>query len=558
MKPLSLLTILLTLASLSSRSAEGVWDVFAFGAKGDGRTMDTRAIQNAVDQCHQAGGGKVYLHSGRFLSGTIYLKDNVALYIEAGAVLLGSNNLDDYPIIPSKYPSYTGEFVTNKMLIYAEDAQNIGVLGRGLIDGRGDDWADGPYGSPSFSIRPRIIHFRGCDNIQVKDVTLYNSASWVQFYQSCRNLVIDGITVDSRENKDIEKPRYADVRGRNTDGLDLVDCEKVRVSNCYINSGDDAICLKSLSPDEACRDITISNCIVSSNASGIKIGTESAGTFEDITIQNCVVFDTRVDAISLMTVDGARLERVSISNITARNIKGAAIFIRLGTRNRPYRKNASVNTPGLRDVLIENVQGTRISGFGCSVTGLPGAELENIVLRRINLEFEGGNRALDLDNRTQKDSGRSSLSYEAVMQEINRDIPEKAEAYPRGEMFGRLPAYGFYLRHVRNITLDQVRLRFAEEDFRPAVVGDNVEHLEISSLKAEGTSKTPELIRLVNARDAVISSSSPLSDIPLFLSVRGEKSGKITFLNNDLRKAARKSEVKEAPESVLREINTIE
>lgn len=304
-----------------AQANNGTLDPFDFGAKGDGQSIDTKAIQSAIDQCSKEGGGKVYLHNGCFVSGTIYLKSNVTLEIENGAILKASNNLDDFPITPSKYPSYTGGMVTNKMLVYAEDAKNISICGRGLIDGNGDCWKDGPYGSPSFSVRPRIIHFRACENIRVCDVTLYNSASWVQSYQSCQNVVIDGITVDSRPNKDIERPRFEDARGRNCDGLDLVDCQKVCISNCNINSGDDAICLKSFSPDEACQDITITNCIVSSNASGIKIGTETSGAFRDITVQNCVVYDTRGDALAIMTSDGARIERINMSDITVRNIK---------------------------------------------------------------------------------------------------------------------------------------------------------------------------------------------------------------------------------------------
>lgn len=546
------LIILFAVLSVHSLRARGTWDVFDHGAKGDGISLDTKAIQNAIDQCNQAGGGKVYLHNGKFVSGTLYLKDNVSLYIEAGATLLGSDNLDNYPSIPSKHPSYTGDYVTNKMLIYAEDARNISILGRGVVDGRGDHWVDGPYASPSFSVRPRIIHFRGCENIQVRDITLYNSASWVQSYQSCKNLIIDGITVDSRENKDIEKPRFSDARGRNNDGLDLVDCEKVRISNCYINSGDDAICLKSFSPDEACRDITISNCIVSSNASGIKIGTETAGGFEDITVQNCVVFDTRGDAVSLMSVDGARIERVMVSGVTARNIKGAAVFIRLGARNRPYRKNVPINTPILRDVLIENIKGKRISNFGCSITGLEEARIENIVLRSIDLEFEGGNKVLRAGEINE------TMTDEEALREIDREVPEIEKSYPNGKMFGRLPSYGFYLRHVSNIALDQVKLRFAEADFRPALICEDVAHINIRNLEAEGTAKTPGLIRLTDVRDALISSCSPSSDTPVFISVRGKRSEGIVCLNNNLKKVTRKIDFKGVDQSVLKEIGTIE
>ena len=459
----------------------GIWDVFETGAKGDGRTMDTKAIQTAIDRCHEAGGGRVYLHNGQFLSGTIYLKSHVTLFVEAGATLLGSANVDDYPITASKYPAYTGDLVTNKAFIYAEDAENISIQGRGTIDGRGDDF-HGPYLSPSFSGRPRIIHLRHCRDVQVRDLTLRNSGSWVQSYQSCQNMVIDGITVDSRENKDIEKPRYATVGGRNTDGLDLVDCELVRISNCFIDSGDDAICLKSFSPDEGCRNITITNCTVSSNASGIKIGTETSGAFEDITISNCTVFDTRVDALSIMTVDGARMERISFSNITLRRVRGAPIFIRLGSRNRSYRKNVTAKAGILRDVHISNVQGDLLSNRSCSITGVPGFPVENIVLKDIRLRFTKN----DVE---EKKSGTSGSDQE---------VPELEKDYPNGNMFGRLPSSGFFIRHAKNVTLDDVTLDFTNDENRPALVTDDVQGLEISGFKVNSILSVEKNIQTKN------------------------------------------------------------
>lgn len=501
-----------------------IWNPYEFGAKGDGKTVDTKAIQAAVDSCYSSGGGKVLLYGGTFVSGTIILRSNITLHVEAGARLRGSNDLDDFPIFPSQYPSYTGTFVTNKMMIYAEDAQNITISGRGTIDGNGDYWLNGPYGSPSFSIRPRIIHFRGCENVHVHDITLYNSASWVQTYQSCTNMVIEGITVESRENSQIEKERYADAPGRNTDGLDLLDCQNVRIANCYINSGDDAICFKSLSPDGICGDITVSNCIISSNASGIKIGTETAGAFQDITIQNCVIFDLRAEAIALLTADGARIERINISNITLRNIKGAAIAIRLGVRNRAYRKNVKINQPELKDILIENIQGTRIStDYGCSVTGIKNIPVENIVLRNISLLFEGG--------------GKRENSY--------REIPEHEEGYPSGRTFGRIPAFGFFIRHANNVTLENIHLRFIKDDDRPPLVCKNVVGLEIKDLKAQATNQTPELIRLINAKDVIIAESLPLTPVSVFVSVEGTETDKIVLLNNRLKNAAQNIVIEE-------------
>ncbi len=514
-----------TVAGQSGKSrASGTWDVYDLGAKGDGQTPDTKVIQAAIDQCHQAGGGKVYLHNGRFLSGTLYLKSNVALHIEAGAVLLGSENADDYPNAVSAYPTYVSDTMTSKAFIYAENVKNIAIEGRGTIDGRGDlidkRGLKDAYLFPSFMYRPRIIHIRGSENVRIQDVTLFNSGSWVQTYQQCTNLIINGITVDSRENKDVEqKNREHTARHRNTDGLDLVDCEKVRISNCMINSGDDAICLKSFSPDKACRDITISNCIVSAGASGIKIGTETAGAFEDITIQNCVVYDTWGEGIAIMTADGARIERVTISGISLRNIKRSGIFIRLNTRNRPYGSNTIVNKPHLKDIIIENIQGSRLSSLGCSITGIEGLPLENIVLSNINFTFEGGVRSVPAAS----------------------EIPEKQNAYPAGAMFGpALPAYGFFIRHVNGITLDNVHLKFSEEDTRPAIVCSNTEKLEIRRLKAGGTPSTPALIHLENTRDALISESRSLSPVPVFIAVQGSKSRNLAVINNNLKNTKRK------------------
>jgi polygalacturonase len=511
-------------AAIGNYSSEGsklvreqnfFWDPYSFGAKGDGKTMDTKSIQAAIDNCYNEGGGTVYLHNGTFLSGTIYLKDNITLHIETGAILRGSDNPEDFPSTPSKYPSITGEMVTHKMFVYAEDVKNITVCGRGTIDGRGDDLVlKAPYLSPSFSARPRILNFRGCENIMIRDITLYNSGSWVQLYQSCKNIVIDGITVDSRENKDIEKQRYDTVRGRNTDGLDILDCRFVRISNCYINSGDDAIVLKSESPDENCSDITITNCIFSSNASGIKTGTDSAGTFKDITISNCTVFDTRCDAISLLTVDGAGMERINVSNILCRNVKGSAIMVRLGNRNTLYRKNATSKKGFIRDVIIENIQGTRISpDFGCSITGLKDQPVENIVIKNINLEFEGGGKLEDVD----------------------REIPENEKTYPNGRMFGILPAYGFYIRHAKNIILDEIQLRFKKEDFRPAMYCEDAGSFQLRNLFAQGTSLTTALIILKDIHESSIMNCIPANRMKVFIKFIGTNFSGISLISNQLR-----------------------
>jgi polygalacturonase len=287
----------------------------------NGREFDTKAIQAAIDACAAAGGGVVYFPPGRYHSGGLILKSHVHLYLEAGATLLGSVHLEDYPKTIPKIRSYTDNY-TERSLIYGEELDNVGLHGPGTIDGRGGAFK-GPY-----KVRPYLIRLVSCRNVAVTELTIRDSPMWVQHYLACDDVLIHGITVHSRANA-------------NNDGIDIDCCQRVVISDSNISSGDDAIVLKSTS-SRPTRNVAITNCVLSSHCNAFKLGTESNGGFEDITLSNCTMYDTRLSGLAIEMVDGGLLDGVNISNITMRDVK-SVLFIRLGDRGRPFEAGAAAS-----------------------------------------------------------------------------------------------------------------------------------------------------------------------------------------------------------------------
>ena len=483
-------------AACSAVPAKNSLNVRDFGALGDGKTLDTKSIQRAIDAAVGAGGGTVFLPSGTFLSGTILLKSNVTLHLDAGAILRGSRDIRDYPDhTPEIIYVYRLRFT--KSLIYAEKSENIALTGRGMIDGQGQHF---PFKRGDDKGRPYILRFSECKNVRVRDVTFRNSARWLSHYLACENVVIDGITIHSRIRE-------------NRDGIGIDSCNGVRISNCHVFAGDDAIVLKATA-DRPCRRVTITNCVVSSMASALKLGTDSQGGFEDITISNCTIYDTGYSGIGLMMVDGGALDRVSISNITMKNVK-VPIFVRLGNRARPI---PGLEPPGmgtLRNVMIRNVQAGGVGNTGCSITGIPGFPVENVTLENIRIRFQGGGTAEDAD----------------------REIPEKEKSYPSGKMFGTLPAYGFFCRHAKNLKLHNLDLQFADDDRRPAVICDDVHDLDVFGLRADLSASADAALRLKDVQGALIHGCRPHRPIKAFVRVDGKQSTDIAIVGNDLRNA---------------------
>jgi hypothetical protein len=425
--------IFFSLATWLAGAAPGdIIDVTKSGVVGDGVALNTVAIQKAIDDCSADGGGTIQFPPGRYVTGTIQLKNNVTLRLDAEAVLLGSTNAADYRNLD---PFIDG--VGAKMgyaLIVALDAKHVGVEGAGLIDGQGKKLAatEKPY-----AIRPFLLRWVHCTDVTVKDVHLTNPGAWTLNFAQTKNITVEGVTIRSR------------VAGMaNNDGIDLDSCADVNIRDCDIDSGDDALCLKTTSP-LPCQNITASGCKLSTKCNAIKFGTESLGDFEHIQIHDCQLRNIGLSGIGLNSVDGAHLHDVTISDITIQGV-ATPISIRLGARLKTFRAGDQPRPPGiLRDITIRNVRATGVRQFGIIINGIPDHSVEALTLENIQIEVPGGGKPAD-----------------AKIQ-----LPEKIAGYPEFSMFGKtLPASGIYVRHVQGVSFKNVQTTPTKPDGRPVVV----------------------------------------------------------------------------------------
>ena len=489
-----------------------------FGAQGDGLALDTHALQSAIDACTQAGGGMVYVPAGDYITGTLVLKDNVELHLAAQARLLGSTDLADYGPLEGSL----GYDLLDYCLILAHGAQNVSISGSGIIDGQGKAF---PYGSEGFNfedegaaasaqtyIRPMLLHLAECRNLRLSGVTLQHSASWCCHIDRCKEVRLDGVHLLNRANQ-------------NNDGFDLTSCENVMISNCHVDCGDDAFALK-----EGGIRITITNCIISTRWAAFRIGPEARGVFRDITISNCVVHDTYGSGIKIQQVEGGVMENILFDNIVMNNVTGP-ISMRLGGYlGWKNERKESLPIGVLRNVRFSNIQAHvadnayplphEVPAFpgevkSCiNLSGVEGFYIENVTFNGIHITFPG--------NGTAEDAGRV--------------VPELRDHYPEYHMFGVLPAYAVYLRHVRGITFENVSFDCAQSDLRPAVVCEDVADLELANLRAAVHPAAPAMLRLKGVRGAFIHGCRPTTPTAVFASVEGE-SRDILLSANDLRLA---------------------
>jgi polygalacturonase len=461
------------------------FDVTEYGASGNGSAPATAAVNKAVDAASTAGGGTVYFPAGTFLCGSIHLKSNVALYLEQGATILASPNAADYdtaePNQWDKFQDY-GHSHFHNALIWGENLENVSILGPGRIWGKGLIRNAGPRpagqgggsDTPSAANRSlpgdKAISLKLCHNVTIKDVSILMGGWFAILANRVDNLTIDNVKIDT-----------------NRDGMDIISCRNVRISNASVNSPfDDGICLKSdyaLGVNRSNENITITNSQVSGYDVGtfldstfqkqakygrnqmegptgrIKFGTESNGGFKNITISN-VVFDY-CRGLALETVDGALLENVSISNVTMRDIWNSPIFLRLGARMR-----GPEGTPvgALRRVSLSNfVVYNADPRYSSIISGIPGHDIEDVRLNNIRIYYQGG----------------------GTKEQAALAPPEAENAYPEPRMFGELPSYGFFIRHVNGIQMNDVEVGYMKDEMRPALLLHAVRNAAFEQLRAQ-------------------------------------------------------------------------
>jgi len=500
-----------------------LFDPAHFGAVGDGKALDSPAINAAVDACTKAGGGMVYLRPGTYRSGTVVLKSNVTLYLEAGAVLLGSTEMSDYGT-QGRVMHVSGH--STKHLIYAEGAENITLAGPGRIDGQGSTfWEPSPphqvkpgsewkeVASLAFQAMPTgrptpMIQIESCRWVHLEDLRIEGASGWTLNLVNCDNVFIHGVS--------IKNP----VTGRNTDGIDLDGCQNVFISDCSVETGDDAIVFKSEDPTgkgpRLARNIVVTNCALSTCCNAFKIGSGSQGGFENITFSNSVVYSNSddyknrvVSGIALEVVDGGWIDGMVITGIQMQRARNP-IFIRLGNRSNPHKTEKH----GLRGITIENIHASE-SIIPSSITGLPGTPVRDVTLSNIHIENV-------LPSRPEW---------------VHREVPELPAAYPESIMFGMLPVSGLYARHVQDLSLRDISFRTAEGEARSTVMMDNVSGVRMDGIKSSPIAGSQPVIQLIDAKETWVSGSAAPANTAQYIAVSGAETSGVLVSGCDLRYA---------------------
>ena len=469
-------TLVSVLACLSIGIAARAADVFNvkdFGAKGDGVTLDSPAINAAIEEAVANGGGQVYLPTGTYLSGSIRLKSNIDLHLSPGCVIKAAPaSMKAYDESESfgGFPEYQdgGHTYFHNSLIWAEGANNVSITGHGMIDGEGltthDTEKAGIVQGGSIGTGDKSIALKQCRRVTLRDFTVYRGGHFAVIMTGCDLSTIDNLTIDT-----------------NRDGIDIDCCKYMTVTNCRVNTpSDDAIVLKSsyaLKKPVLCEHIAVTNCNVTGYECGtlldgtyvpakvgwvcgrFKLGTESNGGYRNISLSNCTFMYS--SGLAFEEVDQGVMENIVVTNITMSHVHHYPIYITTGCRNRGPKE--VTHPSSARDIQISNVVADDCDSL-CSiiVTGLPEEPVRNVWLSNIRLQFRGG--------------GAREL--------VNKDYREQSTHYPEPKFAGHTPAYGLYARHVVGLHADDLTFTYADPEYRPAVVLDDVKDSSLRNIDA--------------------------------------------------------------------------
>lgn len=428
-----------------------VFDVTTYGAVGNGSTMNTTAIQAAVDACHGNGSGTVLFPAGNYLTATIVLKSNVTLYIAQGATITGSNVIAHYPDMIPQTRSYTDNY-PQKSVFYAEGQHNIAITGPGTFNGQGL--------SPSFYLdmdhRPYGFRFISCSNIRYDGPTLRNSGFWMMHNFNIDTLVVKNLTIVNHGFG-------------NNDGVNIDGCRAVLVDSIMADSNDDPLVIKTTSLHSS-ENIEIKNCTVGTYARCFKIGTETNGPVKNVHIHHCKAVQSTLGilgttrqascGINLSIVDGGSMENVLVEEISMEGIN-VPFFIRLGNRARKYTDTAEVQGVGyVHGVKLKNITAVAATNTASSITGIPGYDTKAIAFENIEVTYPGGWPVMS-----------------------NPTISENEDGKPEADLFGdSLPAAGLYIRHADSIRLNNVCFTAQQADARPEFYFDDVTNIDTADL----------------------------------------------------------------------------
>lgn len=479
-----------------------MFNVREYGATGDGDLPDTQAIQSAIDACHTQGGGTVFFPAGQYVTGSIFLRSHITLHVDAGATLLGSENPADYPLVRSRWEGAEQE--THAPLIGGRNLTHIAVTGRGVVNGRGHGWWQRHRARALDYPRPRLISFADCANVLIEGITATNSPSWTIHPVHCENVTVDNVTILNPADSP------------NTDGINPDSCRHVRLSNCYVDVGDDCIAIKSGAEGESqaqhapCRDIAITNCTLAHGHGGVVIGSETSGGVRNVVISNCVFSGTdRGIRLKSRRGRGGVVEDVRVSNVVMTDVLcpfTMNLYYHIGVRGNKtvsdkHPQPVTDGTPRFRRIHLSHLTAREVKVAAAFLYGLAEMPIEDISLNDVSISM----------------SPEAEAGY--------ADMADDVEPMRRA---------GLFVCNARRLRLHHVEV---SGQLGPALRLAESAEVEISASTTRTPSAESPVFQMTNVEGAFVHGCQASAETNVFLSVAGENSSGIVLRGNHLARA---------------------